>query len=364
MGEGYYMIRVLLCTQDEKYVKRLTAYYNKTYRDKIEVNYVKNMEQAISVSASNGIDVALFDSVYEENMSQAVKNKELACFCAVLADRIYETKDDIKRIHKYQRADNLYKEILDLYTKYGKVKVSNKASYHGGCKVYTFIAPKGGCGTTTVARAYARKKAIYEKVLYLNLQPMTVKNNEAVREAGMDDIIMALKSRRNVLNIKLQSAVSKAHDQVDFFEACTNPMDLIDLTKEDMNNLIKGIRELNVYQRVILDIGDTITEKEVELIKQADFNICVVDGEEGCIEKFGRLYALLDNLGKREKTSLLRKTELFKNKWVRGLEGLYEDCAVIKGGWAPLITDRNFEGVIERIANSDSFDNLGIEHAE
>ena len=362
------MIKVLLCTKDTNYVKRLTAYFNKEYRDKIEVNYRENMEQAISYSADNDIDVALFDSVYEEYMSEAVKNKELACFCAVLADRIYETKEGVKdnviRIHKYQRADNLFKEILDLYTKYGKVKITRNVAYHGGCKVYAFLSPKGGCGTTTIARAYARKKAIYEKVLYLNLHPMAVKSKKEANKPGMDDIIMALKSRRNILSIKLQSAVSRADDQVEFFEACTNPMDLMDLTKEDFLNLIKGIRELNVYQRVILDIGATITGKEVELMKQADFNICVVDGNEDCVEKFGRLYQLLDNLGKREKINLLRKTEIFKNRWRRGLENLYEDFKMIESGWAPFVSEKNYEGIIERIAYSDSFDNLGIEYAE
>lgn len=358
------MIRLLLCTKDNEYVRRLSSYYNKEYRDRIEVNSVIDMEQAIAYIRSNDIDVALFDSIYEEIMPQAVSDKKLACFCAVLADKIYESDDGIKRIHKYQRADSLYKDILDSYASYGKVKVTHRTVSGNECKIYTFISPKGGSGTTTVAKAYARKKATYEKVLYMNLQPITAKSVTEVKEAGMDDIVMALKSRRNVLGIKLQSAVSKGNDQVDFYETCTNPMDLIELTKEDVEHLVKGIRELNLYQKVIFDIGDTITGREIELLKLADFNICVVDGEPGCVEKFERLYTLLDMLGKREKTAFLRKTEIFKNKWVRGLETLYEDCAVVKSGWAPHISDKNFEGIIERIAHSDSFDNLGISHGE
>ena len=357
-------IKVLLCIQEADYARRLSSFYNKEYRDKIEINIVENMEQAISFSKDNGIDIALFDSVYESAMINAVEKKEMACFCAILADRLYESNDNIIRIQKYQRADNLYKEILDTYANHGKVKVSRRTSVGGSCKVYTFISPKGGSGTTTVAKAYARKRAFYEKVLYINLQPMVTPIQSEVREGGMDDIIMALKSRRNILGIKLQSAVSKGVDQVEYFEASTNPMDMMDLTKDDMVNLINGVRELNVYQKVIFDLGDNITSREVELMKQADFNVCVVDNEESCLSKFERLYKLLEAVGQREKVQLLRKTEIFKNKWVRGLETLYEDYSVVKSGWAPLITDRNNEGVIERIAYSDSFDNLGIEHAE
>lgn len=358
-------VRMLLCTANEIYAKRFSEYLDKEFGDKAEVNIVLDMQEAFSFVESNEVDIALFDSNFEGELKKHLNS--IKCLSIVLAENMYETEDEMKRVFKYQRGDALYKAILEVYSTYGKVRVSSKRAEEKGCKVFTFISPGGGTGCTTIAKAYAKKRAAYEKVLYLNLQCMNTEWLYSSEGLGLDDIIMALKSRRNILNIKLQSAVITNAAHVYTYAPCTNPLDLIDLNAQDIKNLMDGLKALDFYSKIIIDVGNQIDSKEIELIKQADSIICVVDNSEEEIKQFDKLYSFLSIIQKRDNLRIIRKLEIFKNKVMKNLESHYDEYHIKTGGWAPYVNKQNKqngEEIIDRIVYSDSFESLGLSHGE
>jgi len=354
-------VKLLIYTKDTVYAKRLADYLDKEYGDKTEIKVISDIEQVVLYSQD--ADVILADEQYESEITEAVKKREIGCLCIYLVEKNYENQSDIPTLFKYQRGDLLYKAILEIYSTHGNVRVSQKHSSDSGCKVFAFLSPYGGVGTTTVAKAFAKKNAVYEKVLYLNLQPLNVMWGEE-KENGLDDIIMALKSRRSILPLKLQSAVEMNKDHVFCFAPSKNPMDILELTAQDMENLIQGIRDLNIYQKVVLDIGTYFTEKEIELLKLADSIVCVVDNAEVNVAAYEKFVSLLQILQVREKCRLVKKVELFKNKVLGGTENGFEQFGLKTGGWAPFVKMNANEDVIERIAQSDSFESLGLSYAD
>lgn len=354
-------IKLLMYTTDIIYAKRLANYLDREYGDKTEVKIVSEMEQMII--DSQDADIVIADEEFETEVMDACRRKKIDCPCVFLMEKTYEIEKNVPCVFKYQRGDALYKDILDIYSSYGNVRVSQKHELNSECRIFAFLSPYGGVGTTTVAKAFAKKNAIYEKVLYLNLQPL-FSQSEQEKENGLDDIIMALKSRRSILPLKLQSAVGMDQDHVFGFSPSKNPLNVMELNAEDMENLIKGIKDLNSYQKIIIDIGNYFAEKEIALLKIADSIVCVVDHAESNTAAYDKFNSLLKIVQLKDKCRIQKKVELFKNKVMGGMENVFDRYEVKTGGWAPFVKLNTNEEVIERIAQSDSFENLGISYAD
>ena len=93
----------------------------------------------------------------------------------------------------------------------------------------------------------------------------------------MDDILVALKSRRDILPLKLESAVSEDRKGIYTYAPCKDLRGLLDVTKEDIGRLVEGIRTLGEYGKIIFDVGNSLTWKEIELFQHSDEMICVVE---------------------------------------------------------------------------------------
>lgn len=362
-------IRLILCTKDMVYAERLSAFFEREYGDKIELSLFSGVEYLLENLESHSADFILFGEELEQEAE--LHAGELPCMYAVLMKQMYETEtDSVIRLAKYQRGDRLYKEILDAYSRGNKVKqIKTSEGKKEKAKVYVFLSANGGVGTTTIARAYARKCAMYEKVLYLDLGVLGLpwKQQEQAEGTahGMDEILMALKSRRDILPIKLVSAVTDTTDKVYTYQPGSNPLNLLELTEDNISRLLEGIKTLSEYRKIIIDTGTALTDKEVALYKQCDYMICVVDGngDETGKAKYNRLCEVLRILEQRDGIKLLRKMRIFKNKAVKNVETGWQSMEVREAGWAPRIDLDSYEAIEDRIMKSDAFDNMEIDDA-
>ena len=75
-------------------------------------------------------------------------------------------------IRKYQRGEELYKDVIREYANSGQIKkeVNVSAKKEKECRTYVFLSAGGGRGASTVSEAFARRCAKQGKVLKLDLQ--------------------------------------------------------------------------------------------------------------------------------------------------------------------------------------------------
>ena len=351
-------MRLLICTEDGTYAERLSSLFEREYGEKMEISVFSDIQYLQESEKCRSADVVLFGEEFEKEAATVSRN--MSCVCAVLSGQIYEDgNDDIVRIAKYQRMDMLYKAILDLYSQGGRVRRFADSNSNGNaCRVYGFLSADGGVGTTTVARAYAAKCASYEKVLYLDMGILGFEWHQDEAEHGMDEILIALKSRRDILPIKLMSAVSSTKEKVDVYAPCKDSLHLLEVTGEDVVRLVNTIRGLGEYDKLILDIGNHFSEREFEMVRQADCLVYVAEDNDCGRRKYEKLCQIFQSLEQRDDVKLLRKMMIFRNKAVKkeqigwGVQGTSE-C-----GWAPELERDSFEAVIDRIMQSDAFDNM------
>lgn len=350
-------IKVALCTIDIEYAQKLNFIFDKEYADKAEINIFDNIDTMLDYIKKYDTDLVLFGEEFVEEANDLVSG--IHCICGFLVKQLYESTETAGiAIAKYQRSDNLYKSMLDAYSRGEHVKqISHNALADKKNKIYMFVSPNGGTGTTTIARAFAKKCALFEKVLYLDMSLINC-NIDRGENHGFDEIIMALKSRRNILPIKLVSAVSTDKDKIDTYAACKNPIDILEITREDVRQLFEQIEGSAIYQKVIVDVGSYITGKEMELFKLADEIVCVVGNRSISRIKYRKFMEILDAFERSEGIKVMRKVTLFKN--MSGRNGFTEwaEMGCRDAGWAPDVHIDDYEACIDKIAQSDAFDIL------
>lgn len=357
-------IKAVYCTKDVIYAERLIAFFDKEYGNKIELNTCDSIESLFDFLKNYQTDMVLFGEEFEKEAMS--RSRDIPCTCAFMTEQFYESQSkELHRIDKYQRGDSIYKDILDAYAAGGKVKhIRTTGAESGGQKVYVFTSACGGSGTTTIARAYARKCASYEKVLYLDFDLFSDTEVTEGNEHGMDEIILALKSRRNILPLKLMSAVASMADRVYTYAPCSDMVSMLELNAQDAHNLVNGITALSEYQKIIIDIGSSVSDSEIAFMKCADFIICIVDESEIGARKYEKFCEFLENAGKKEQMRILRKLLVFRNKVKQDYNNNSRQFKNEVTGWAPYVSVDSYDAVIDRIARSDSFSNLEIRNAE
>lgn len=348
-------IRAILCTKDVIYGERLASFFDKEYGSKIELNLCSSVEAFFDYIGQNTIDVALFGDEFAKEAQEKVK--DIPCLCVLITDQIYEANlYGLDQVKKFQKGDRIYKDIFDLYSSGKKVRLIDiNQSQNETQKTYVFTSAGGGSGATTIAMAYARKCAVYEKVLYLSMSLFHQMKVIDGNVNGMDEVILALKSRRNILPLKLVSAVAYTEDKIFTYGACSNACNLLELNAEDVRNLMDGIGALSEYKKIIVDIGSSFSSKEVEFMKNADAIICITDESDIGKEKYRRFYNFLEDVGSKEHIHLVKKLFVFRNKIRQSYEVDVEDFQDRLIGWAPYVSMYSFDEIVDRIAQSDSF---------
>ncbi len=354
-------IRVLYCTEDVVYADRLAAYLDRAYGEKMEMNTVSSVSALQDYLQKNTVDVVLYGDEFGEAFPTS--RKRVGYAWAVMGEEIYENQPE-NVIDKYQSAEQICKKILNIYAESDKVKKLPDVRITDEDRiVFAFVSASGGVGTSAVARAFARRCAGLEKVLYLNMGLFHFNEEETIGN-GLEDILVALKSRRNILPIKLVSAVAPLKDRVFTYGASRNNIDLMELTPEDVNNLLRSIRSLKEYKKVIIDVGSGISAKEIEMLKMADTIVYVTDESEIAAKKYERFTILLDRLEKKEDAHLANKVYIFRNKVKQNFKDTFSEFQGRVIGWAPFVMSESYETVITRIAQSDSFHELEMKNVE
>lgn len=353
-------IRVAVCTADTEYKERVASYCRKHYFDKFSWNVFSEIDQLSSFLEQQSVDVAL---VGREMAGQAAKLADTVqgrTVWLVLTDDDETIPDGLFKMQKYIPIDRIYRDILGAYAKKENINVPWEAGISGKMSVYAFVSASGGVGTSTLAAALAKYYAKFGKTLYLNLENIGVVELAFGSETkvGMDDLIYSLKSRRMALDLALEGAASRDKKGVYFFEVCENPMDAIRLTGEDIRKLMEALGRTGAYEKVILDVGSGVGEKEISAMSLADKIVVVLEENEISRGKFARYLKALQAIEKMKKTELCSKMSVAFNKISDGNKLPEELFQIRVADGFPRISNGTYESIIGRLSALEMISNL------
>ncbi|MGN0396178.1 MAG: hypothetical protein ACI4EF_12510 [Coprococcus sp.] len=344
-------IKVGFVENDRIYMERLVAALNRFYSDKLEIYSYTDVETANENVENQRLDIVIVDEKLE------VKEFRNCCTALFVGASDIDRLEGKKAICKFQKVELIYKDILSVYSEYSQ-RITKRKQTGELAEVITFTSPIGGCGTTSVAAAFAINCALNNKsAIYLNME--TIDSTDIVFSGDskytFTDVVYAVKSKRANISMKLESCAVTDAARVDFFAPPTNPMDAHELNEEDIETLISELRTLGLYDYIVVDSGFSISKNYKKLMECSNKKVFVVGNDEKTLHKLDKLRTLM--------TIYMQDENFVGNSYV-----IVNN--IISSGHAPdwssfnvaarfdKVTGSNYRQIVDLLANSQQFLNL------
>lgn len=352
-------IKLAIADTDEIYVNRLSNFFDASYRDRLEVYSFTQSTSLMNFINTNKVDVLLASDVMEIDLKAI---PERTAFAYLVDSPSLETVNNKRTVCKFQKADLIYKEALSLYSENPTNVTGFKSAGDGDTSVISYYSCSGGCGSSTVAAACCINLASKGKrVLYLNLEHFGTSQTffNATGSFTLSDVIFALKSKKSNLTLKLESAVRKDQSGVFFYEACRNPLDIFEMTSDEIRRLIVELKSSGNYDFIIIDTDVQLDTSAINIMSYSNSMIFVSDGSEVANIKFKRAYNAMTIIEEQQKISLIQKIIVMNNKFHPTTSKANEEIPDVEviGGIADFGRESNFQ-IAKQISQMQVFSSL------
>ena len=318
-------IKLAILEKDVNYLSRMVSVFGTKYADKLEVYSFTDPNIALSAVASERLDVLVASDAFELDVTQLPKRCAFAYF---VNSADIETFGGQSAICKFQKAEQIYKQILSLYAEKAS-NVSGIRLENDACTVIAFVSAAGGVGSSSMAAACAVHYAAQgKKTLYLNFEKFGSADQYFSGEGQFDlsDVIFSLKSRKANLTLKLESSVRQDPRGVYFYAGAKVALDMMELSVEEKLALLTELKLTGAYDFIVLDVDFAMDKDTLKLFRQLNALVMVSDGSETGNNKTFRACTALNILDQNADVPLMRRMFLvynqFSNKTGAALTGL------------------------------------------
>lgn len=336
-------IRIAILENDRLYSERLQLHFSKFYADKLEVyaySQVENFEEAVQTIH---FDILLAAGEFSSRLKEL---PEYMGLIYIVEQNDIEKIEDIAAIGKYQKPEVIYRQILGIYSSKVEKKFSKKNVNNTECRLYLVTSASGGTGTSTVAISLSQFLAKQgKKVLYLSLETNGAQDVffDGAKQHSFSDIIYLLKSKKINIALRAESIVQKDASGVYYFGQCRSILDMEELNKDDMQDLIREICMLGDYEYVVLDFSMHFTASHLYIAECLDAVITVCDGSVIGLKKLKQFMNAVEITDGQKDKNLKARISLIYNKFSSKTGVLYEDETIpVLGGI------QKYEGIGEK----------------
>ena len=245
---------LVLCDREKEYAG-LMGDFLKTRGDlPWDVHIYSDTDQMFSDESENEICLLVIaESTYAEEM-QKLNPKKIV----LLNEEGNRGWKDICSVNKYQQAENVLRELLEVYLETAGESYPQMSSGLG-TKFIGIYSPIRRCMQTTFALTLGQMLAEEHKTLYLNFEHFAG-HSELMAEFGrkdLADLLYYLNEDKDRFFLRMQSIVQKA-GKMDYVPPMKSGQNLLSVAKEDWQRLMKTIDEMCGYEYVIMDLTDSM----------------------------------------------------------------------------------------------------------
>jgi len=330
-------VKLLIASCDNDYTEHLSAQLSRYHADEIDVSVCKRQELLNELLAVQKYDAALIEEPFISGID----------FHSVPLPLLLWTEEEgnpgadceLMRVRKYQRVSTIVASILENYAKVSKD--GHYADSERGA-ITAVWSPAGGVGKTTVALAYAARKAAEGKqVLYLNLETFSsapVYFEETGR--SISAVFEMLESNDGDVKTLIRGIRNKDRSAgITYLCGPDNFDDMNILSDENISSLIAACA--GVTDELVVDMACVCDERSRRVFELADRVFLVTDHTSTAQSKLSQ-FATQHNMF----TLIKEKTALIANKGSTALEP--QLSAVVH---LPLIPSTNVQLVYKSLAN-------------
>jgi len=263
-------LKVLIATDDSDYSEHLSSELSMRHSGVIDAAVCSMPERLKEVVATRKFDAALLEASF-------INGVDLSPITLPLMLRAVDGNDGagakLSGIKKYQRITSIVSDVLEQSAKVLTVKIGD----HLRARITAVWSPAGGAGKTTVALAYAAKKASEGKhVLYLNLESFSsVPAYFAEAGKSISALFEMLENNDGSAQMLIQSIVRRDNEGISYFTRPLNYDDMNVLSGENITALLRACAGMT--DELVVDLTCICDERTVRVFDAADRIFLVTD---------------------------------------------------------------------------------------
>lgn len=282
---------LVICDQEFRYANLLASNIRKREELAIKVYVCTKVEYVLMMMKEKQIHILVID----EQAFSKEPTQLLATQIFVLgAGAIKEQQTQGQVIQKYQNADEIIRIIFEAYTEKTKenlIRITRKENP----KIIAVYSPIHRIGKTTFAMSFGSECAKRKKTLYVNLEEYAGFSESFEEGMNLGDLLYYAKQGNGNIGVRLQSAIKKKGD-LDFLLPIPVARDLREVSLEEWQLLLEQIIENSSYERIVLDVGESIRDL-FQVLELMDRVYMPVDKDEISQRKLQRYEQNVDCLG-------------------------------------------------------------------
>lgn len=239
-----------LCDGEEEYASLMSEYMQRQKNLPWTVHTYTDLGTLICQEPEADI-IVLAESCYEEDV-RGLHPKRLI----VLNESGVVRWKQVRYVNKYQKADQVVREILDIYLEIAAPELPKLEGGSKSCFIGLY-SPIRRCYQTTLALTMAQLLAKNHKTLYLNFEYF-VGNQELLPDMqtrDLADLLYFLGAEQDKFALRLQSMVRQV-GELDYVPPMKSGQNLLSVSPGEWLGFMKKLEELGRYEYIVMDLSE------------------------------------------------------------------------------------------------------------
>lgn len=268
---------LVICDQEKQYARNLLQMFTRNRNAGVQMYLFHTIEELEKFAGQRAIKILLIDKGYPLKQREQISAEKKFVLVKNKKDSLAE---DEKGIYRYQSAEAIWSQIQDgrpakqipkkrIVRKTKEGVKENKTQmiedkpivYKTGLKgnLIGVYSPIHRIGKTKFAMELGKEFAKKEPVLYLNLEEYAGGNFYFHDKTGqtLADLLYYARQEKGNLGLRISMMVGQ-EDELDYIFPMQYVQDLQEVSVEEWMKLFDQILENCIYQKVILDLGDSV----------------------------------------------------------------------------------------------------------
>ena len=242
-----------LCDTEEEYAQLMTEFMRKQKNLPWELHTYTNVDTLLGTEQSGLAMLVVAESAFRQEL------RGLAPGClVVLGESGVMRWEDISYVDKYQEAEEVFRQLLGVYMEIADIQLpflrtNRKTVFIGN------YSPVHRCMQTSFAITMSLMLAKKHSTLYLNFEHYAGISEllPDMQTLDLADLLYFLNAQKDKFRLRLQT-ILKHKGALAYVPPVKSGQNLITVTPQEWLGLLERIEELEEYEYVVLDLGESM----------------------------------------------------------------------------------------------------------
>lgn len=248
-----YAKNFVICDSEEQYAMNLIHVLENRKEAGMQIYLFQKIEEVKAFAEQKKIDILLIGESYTYEQRSEIPAKRRFVF---IKDRNTSLEREEVGIYRYQSCEMILAKISEVTVRRDGKRGSRKRV---GGQLIGIYSPIHRIGKTRFALSLGKKLAEKEPVLYLNLEGYAGSAYYFAEQTDQNlaDLIYYLRQEKGNLGLRISMMVEQ-QGKLDYIRPMPYILDMQAVSCEEWIQLLQQIFEQCIYEKIILDLGDSV----------------------------------------------------------------------------------------------------------